>query len=54
MVCNLFHCRQQASFRQTEKKILDSILGESPMGDYDSRIRPSGIALNDTADGAGE
>lgn len=51
MLCNLFHCRQNASFRQTEKKILDSILGESH---YDSRIRPSGITLNDTSDGAGK
>ena len=32
-----------ATFRQTEKKILDSIIGE---GHYDSRIRPSGVALN--------
>lgn len=34
-----------ASFRNTEKRILDSIIGD---GKYDSRIRPSGSILNDT------
>ena len=42
---------QSATFRQTEKKILDSIIGE---GHYDSRIRPSGNPINKTGDSAGE
>ena len=37
-----------ASFRNTEKQVLDSILGE---GRYDSRIRPAGSLLNVTGNG---
>lgn len=32
------------NFRQMEKKILDSIIGDST---YDSRIRPSGLNMSD-------
>ena len=42
---------ETASFRLTEKKILDSILGEG--NGYDSRIRPSGQALNVTGKDVG-
>lgn len=44
MVLIYFHSCT-ANFRAIEKRILDSIIGE---GRYDSRIRPSGSALNDT------
>lgn len=51
---NVIHYSPSASFRQTEKKILDTILGEGSMGTYDSRIRPSGMSLNITGDDMGE